>query len=215
MYELAGVDLAYEREVVLADIHLSIAEGEKVALIGPSGVGKTTLLKALYDRAEAAFIHQDLALVPQLSVFENICAGRLDLQTTWHNMVNLLKPRAADVAAVRDLLAQLGMGEQIFVPVATLSGGQMQRVAVARALYRGGPVLLADEPVAAVDPARAGLVLELVRGGAETVVVSLHDVDLALQYFDRIVGLRDRGIAFDRPVGEVDTPLLDALYSPC
>ncbi|MDB4698673.1 ATP-binding cassette domain-containing protein [Candidatus Latescibacteria bacterium] len=215
MYALKGVDLAYEGKTVLADICLAIAPGEKVALIGPSGAGKTTLLKELYTRAEAAFIHQDLALVPQLSVFHNICAGRLDQQTTWHNLVNLLKPRASDVAAVRTLLDRLGMAEHLFNSVAMLSGGQMQRVAVARALYRGGAVLLADEPVAAVDPARAGLVLDLLRDGAQTVVVSLHDVALALAHFDRILGLRDGGIAFDLPVAEIDQGMLEALYRPC
>jgi len=97
--------------------------------------------------------------------------------------------------------------------VSTLSGGQQQRVAVGRAVYRGSDVILADEPVSAIDPHQAGAVLELIKSRSRTAVLAMHDVQLALQHFPRIVGLRDGRIFFDKASADVDEKTLTELYS--
>ena len=217
MFELENVSIAYEDEPVLRDISLQICSGEKVVLIGQSGAGKSTLLKKLYDTRQqrAAFIHQDYALVPQLSVFHNVCIGRLDKHGTGYNLLNLVRPRKNALAEVAPLLEALGMRDKIHERVSNLSGGQQQRVAVARAIYRGGDAVLGDEPVSAIDPHQAGAVLELLVQRSGTLVLAMHDVQLALKHFGRIVGLREGSMIFDLPSEQVDEGILRALYQAC
>ena len=214
MYDLENLSVAYEETPVLAGLSLRIDAGEKVVVIGPSGVGKTTLLKKLYElrQEQCAFIHQDYALVPQLSAFHNVYAGRLDRNAALANLVNLARPRRRVVEELRPLFRDLGLEDKLFEAVSQLSGGQQQRVAVGRALYQGGSVVLADEPVSAVDPHQAGDVLELLKAGCETAVVAMHDVDLALRHFDRAVGLREGRVAFDLGSADVGAARLEALY---
>ena len=214
MYDLNGISVSYFGEPVLQDVTISIGEGEKVVIIGPSGSGKTTLLRKLYElyQDRATMVHQDYALVPQLSAFHNVYSGRLDLHPSWYNLVNLVRPRRRDVADIEPIFRDLGIGDKLFARVSTLSGGQQQRVAVGRAVYRGSDVILADEPVSAIDPHQAGAVLELIKS-ARTAVLAMHDVQLALQHFPRIVGLRDGGVFFDRPSADVDDKILTELYS--
>ncbi len=198
----------------LRGVDLRVERGEKVVVIGPSGAGKSTLLRVLQARrpADSACVHQDYALVPQLSAFHNVYAGRLDRNSTLASLVDLVKPRRRVVEEVRPLFRDLGLEDKLFEAVSQLSGGQQQRVAVGRALYQGGSVVLADEPVSAVDPHQAGDVLELLKARCETAVVAMHDVDLALQHFDRAVGLREGRIAFDLRSAEVGARRLQALY---
>ena len=167
MFELENVSIAYEDEPVLSDISIQICSGEKVVVIGQSGAGKSTLLKKLYDTQQqrAAFIHQDYALVPQLSVFHNVCIGRLDKYGTAYNLLNLVRPQQKALDEVVPLLEALGMPDKTHERVSNLSGGQQQRVAVARAIYRGGDAVLGDEPVSAIDPHQAGAVLRLLSAG--------------------------------------------------
>ncbi len=217
MFNLDKVSVAYGDESVLHDISLRIDAGEQVVLIGPSGAGKSTLLKKLYELSaeRAAFIHQDYALVPQLSAFHNVYAGRLDQCGVVDNLVNLVRPRPKDVDQVEPLLAELGLADKLFEPVSELSGGQQQRVAVARAIYRGSDLVMGDEPVSAIDPHQSGTVLDLLKRRAGTLVLAMHDVQLAQGYFDRLVGLRLGRIVFDRPVEGVDEAILRDLYRPC
>ncbi len=214
MYDLNGISVSYSGEPVLQDVTISIGEGEKVVIIGPSGSGKTTLLRKLYElyQDRATMVHQDYALVPQLSAFHNVYSGRLDLHPSWCNLVNLVRPRRRDVADIEPIFRDLGIEDKLFARVSTLSGGQQQRVAVGRAVYRGSDVILADEPVSAIDPHQAGAVLELIKSAC-TAVLAMHDVQLALQHFPRIVGLRDGGVFFDRPSADVDDKILTELYS--
>ncbi len=217
MFDLRGLSIAYDSEPVLRDISLRIRPGEKVVIIGPSGAGKSTLLKKLYElrQKDSSFIHQDYALVAQLSVFHNVCIGRLDFNGTLYNLLNLVRPKKEERLRIQPILEALGIGDKSFAPVHSLSGGQQQRVAVARALYRNSPVLLGDEPVSSIDPHQANTVLQIIKERAATVVLSLHDVGLALELFDRIVGLRAGRIAFDLPSAEVSEPMLGDLFTPC
>ena len=217
MLSLEKVSVSYGDEPVLHDISLHISAGEQVVLIGPSGAGKSTLLRKLYELAaeQAAFIHQDYALVPQLSAYHNVYAGRLDQHGVVDNLVNLVRPRQKDVAQVEPLLEELGLADKLFEPVGELSGGQQQRVAVARALYRGSGLVMGDEPVSAVDPHQSGTVLGLLKRRAQTLVLAMHDVQLALAYFNRLVGLRHGRIVFDQPADQVDEAVLHELYRPC
>ncbi len=115
MIDLKNISVSYQDKVVLKDISLRVREGEKVALVGPSGAGKTTLLKKLYELepTRSAFIHQDHALVPQLSTFHNIYSGRLEQNSTFYNILNLIKPQKQEVDGISEILESLGMKEKL------------------------------------------------------------------------------------------------------
>ncbi len=214
LFNLASESVAYENNVVLKNITLQINRGEKVALVGPSGAGKTTLLRRLYNSVadQSAYVDQHYALVHQLSAFHNIYTGRLDQYSTFHNLLNLIKPQKKELQEITPLLCELGMEEKIFEKVGAMSGGQQQRVAVARAIYRGEDILLADEPISSVDPLQADTVMEIIIQNTETVVVSLHAVEFALKFAQRIVGLSDGEIEFDLPTEDVTQTMLTELY---
>lgn len=214
LFSLMGESVAYESHVALRNLTLRIDRGEKVALIGPSGAGKTTLLRTLYNRVadRSAFVHQHYALVSQLSVFHNVYIGRLDRYSTGYNILNVIRPQNRVLEEILPILRALGMADKTFEKVGALSGGQQQRVAVARAMYRGENILLADEPVSSVDPHQAGMVMELMIQNAETVVMSLHAVEFALKFAERIVGLRQGQLQFDVPTKSVTQTMLRQLY---
>lgn len=214
LINLQGESVAYQQTVALKNITLQIDAGEKVAFIGPSGAGKTTLLQTLYDRIpeQSAFVHQHYALVPALSTFHNVYMGRLDRHSTLFNALNLIKPQKKILAEIQPILRTVGIADKVFDKVETLSGGQQQRVAIARAIYRGKPVLLADEPVSSVDPHQADAVLQLIIKQTDTVIMSLHAVSSALKFADRVIGLRDGQIQFDLPAGNVIPEMLQSLY---
>jgi phosphonate transport system ATP-binding protein len=217
MFELDQANIAYGHQVALCNISLRIEAGEHVAFIGPSGAGKTTLLRTLYEQRpqDASFVHQHYALVPQLSTFHNVYMGRLDHYSMWKNLHNLLWPRKDTKAEIVPLLDELGLATFAFKRVGTLSGGQQQRTAIARAMYRASNVMFADEPVSSVDPHQAGMVLELIMKRQQTVILSLHAVELALEFAQRIVGLRLGTIVFDLPAKQVSPSHLAQLYQPC
>ena len=214
LFSLAAESVAYQDTVALKNITLQIDRGEKVALVGPSGAGKTTLLRTLYESVagQPSFVHQNYSLVPQLSAFHNVYIGRLDRNSSAYNLLNLIKPQKKSLQEIVPILRELGMDEKTFDKAGALSGGQQQRVAVARAIYRVEDILLADEPVSSVDPHQAGTVMELIMQNAETVVVSLHAVEFALKFAQRMIGLRDGEVEFDLPAGAVTQMMLTELY---
>ena len=239
MFLLDGVAKAYPRTVALAPVSLRIEVGERVAILGPSGAGKTTLLHlmggvtqpdqgsifisgrplgSLNPGSELAslvgVIHQHFDLVPHLSVVHNVLAGRLGQWSTLRSLISLASPRERHLAA--DALGRLGIADKIHERTSTLSGGEQQRVAMARLLVQMPRAILADEPVASLDPARAQelmrMLTDLVSESGNTLVASLHSVELARTYFGRAIGLRNADLQFDLPVGEVTDAMLGDLY---
>jgi len=242
-FRLEGVSARFDRTQALTGIDLRVHAGEAVAFVGPSGAGKTPLLRVLNGsvrppegrvyvndenladvtaggmqrlRASIGFIHQDLGLVPNVRVSQNVLAGRLGRQSFLGSLRTMLMPPKEDLARVDALLARVGIPDKIFERTDRLSGGERQRVALARALYQGPRALLADEPVSSVDPARArdtvDLLTRISREEALTLCMSLHNLDLAREYFDRLVGLRAGRIVFDRPSGKIGEAEFHALY---
>ena len=222
-------------------VSLSIKAGEQVALIGPSGAGKTTLLHTLAcaHQAEAgefsafgvtpwALSHADrhklrarffLApqtppLPPRQRVVTAVLAGRLPQWGFWQAIASLIRPRSAEAAFAA--LAHFNLQDKLYSRVDRLSGGERQRCGMARLLVSGADAFLVDEPLSALDPTLSRQTLCVLQKEAEsrcaTLVCSLHQVELALQHFPRIVGLRGGRIMFDAPRTEVTEQMIAALY---
>jgi phosphonate transport system ATP-binding protein len=212
----------------LDDITLDIAPGEFVALIGPSGAGKSTFLRCVNGlvaptagevsvngcavvgaterelqriRAGIGFVFQQFNLLRRLSVLENVLIGRLAHAPRWRSLAGWFPSR--DVERARAALERVGLGGLAGRRADTLSGGQQQRVAIARALVQEPHIILADEPMASLDPSLSRSVMETLRGinreDGTTVVTSLHVLELALAYGRRIIGLRAGRVVHDGP----------------
>ena len=220
---------------------LAVMRGEQVAVIGPSGAGKTTLLHAAAAalRPGAGAVQIDgqapwslgtralqrlrgqLFLAPQVPplpprqrVVTAVLAARLPAQGLAASLRSLFYPD--DIAAAHAALARFDLAEKLFERVDRLSGGERQRVGLARALLSPAALWLIDEPLSALDPTRArqaiGALVDESRERGVTLVATLHQVDVALERFPRIVGLRQGRLAFDLPTREVTRELLAALY---
>ena len=225
--------------VALRSVSLTIAKGDRVALVGPSGAGKSTLLsllngslspaegtvqvlgRLLYSlsasdrrklQSQVGTVYQQHNLVGNLAVIHNVNAGCLGRWPLWKALWSLVWPQ--NVRAAEQALAQLGIADKLYARTERLSGGQQQRVALARVLLQDPAIVLADEPVASVDPARShDIMAQLIAlGQNRTLVVSLHDVTLARKYCDRIIGLRQGSVLFDSPTADVSDEQLSALY---
>ncbi|SES72882.1 ATP-binding cassette domain-containing protein [Paracoccus homiensis] len=217
MQLLTSAQLGYDATPVLRDVTLSVAPGDKVVLLGRSGAGKSTLLAALHQALLAqgrrvALMPQDHALVPQLSALRNVLMGRLDDHGAFYNLTTLIRPRRRDRQHALAILAQVGLTAEADRPVESLSGGQKQRVALARALFRGGDVLLGDEPLSAVDPAQAEHLARLLRQAFPTAILAMHDLDTARSFGTRLIGLRQGQIRIDGPIDAV-WDRVEALYA--
>jgi phosphonate transport system ATP-binding protein len=229
----------YDEVTVLGPVDLVVPAGQTVALVGPSGAGKTTLLRIAAglvlpsegtvevhghaigrlppgrERAElVGVVAQQFDLVPHLSALHNVLAGRLGSWSVWKTLVSLVVPPERHLAMVA--LQRVGVADRARLRAGRLSGGEQQRVAIARVLVQDPAVLLADEPVASLDPARAREITELLVGIArqsgKTLVASIHAVELARAHFDRVVGLRNGLIQFDQPTTLVTDAMLAELY---
>ena len=226
----------------LRPLSLSIAPGEQVAVIGPSGAGKTTLLHALACalRPDAGQLLLDgtdpwalstrqlqalrgtLFLAPQVPplpprqrVITAVLAARLPQQSVLAAVRSLVYPD--DIGAAHAALARFDLGDKLWERVDRISGGERQRVGLARALLAPARLWLVDEPLSALDPTRAaGAIATLTAAARErgaTLVATLHQVDVALARFARVIGLRDGELAFDLPATEVSREHLARLYS--
>ena len=236
---LDGASKRYEQSTVLAPLSLTVDPGERVAVIGPSGAGKTTLLRliagatapstgsvelrgrdvaSLRPGRELArlvgMIAQQFDLVPNLSVLHNVLVGRLGEWNFGKSLLSLVWPREQRLAF--DALERVGVAHLVHQRAGRLSGGEQQRVAIARVLVQRPTVVLADEPVASLDPARAREVVRLLTDVTEelgeTLVASIHSIDLAREFFDRIVGLRNGVVQFDVPAFSIRDHMLEDLY---
>lgn len=242
-FRLDDVSVAYGDFVALRNVDMTIGKGERVGLIGPSGSGKTTLIRTLNAtvrpasgsvfalgedvgpleqaslrrlRSRIGFVPQDLGLVANLRVVQNVVMGAFGNQGLLSATRSVLLPSQSEKERVFEIMQRVGIGEKIFQRTDSLSGGQQQRVAVARALYQKPEVILADEPVSSVDPARARDTVELLVRLAEeegvTLVMSLHNLDLAREFFPRLIGLRGGEVAFDQPSGDLPDGAFDQLF---
>lgn len=237
-----GAGLRHGQVRALDAVSLRIDRGERVAIIGPSGAGKSSLLHLMATavqpssghlelfgeqpwalsagarqrlRARIGLVHQAPPLPPRQRVVTAVLAGRLGQWGTLRGLFNLIYP--TDVPGARRVLAELGLADKLFVQCGQLSGGQLQRVGIARALYQRPEVLLTDEPVSAMDPVLAEHSLALLNRHAQangvTLVASLHAVELALAHFPRVIGIREGRVMFDCAAGAVSEQMLDALYA--
>lgn len=206
--------IAYDNFVAIDSLTLDIKKGEKVALLGKSGSGKTTLLKRMYElqNKNSSYIPQELGLVNNLSVFHNVYISQLDNNSLFYNIRNLIKPHNDEKTQILDILEQIDLTEKIFEKSSNLSGGQKQRVAVARALYEKKKILLADEPISALDEHLASKVIDKLLTSFETVICTLHNVDLALENFERVIGLKNGNLIVDKKCEEITKEDRKALY---
>jgi len=225
----------------LDQLSLAVAPGEQVAVIGPSGAGKTTLLQVIgcSQRPRAGTVRlgdaapwslparqlralrgrlfvapQVPPLPPRQRVVTAVLAGRLPAIGLLASMRSLFYP--SDIPAAFAALEHFDLGDKLFERVDRLSGGERQRVGLARALLAPASLWLVDEPLSALDPKRARMAMEalvgLARERAVTLVATLHQVDMALAHFPRVVGLREGRLAFDLPAARVTQALLAELY---
>ncbi len=242
MIEFKNVDKVYKNNhKALDDINLTIEQGEFVAIIGLSGAGKSTLLRCINRMHE---ITSGELLVNRQSV-KDLRGGQVrkfrrnigmifqgfNLVTRSTVLSNVLVSLVPDLSPVRrvtgvfsrdqktkalEALDKVGILDKAYVRVDQLSGGQQQRVALARTLAQEPAIILADEPIASLDPVTSKIVMDdFKRINQETdmtVIMNIHHVEIALEYADRIIGIRDGSIVYDGPVAEVDKEILDVIY---
>ena len=214
LFELVEHTEVLGQQTVLRDLNLTINRGERVAILGPSGAGKSTLLNVLHRQQPtiAAFQPQGGGLVDNLSVYQNIFMGALDRVNTFLALWNLIRPLSRHKHQIKNLTSLLGLQDKLWHSVDRLSGGQRQRVAIGRGLYRQQALYLGDEPVSSLDPVQAQSLLSHILEQHETAVVSLHQRDLALTHFDRIVILLEGRVGFDGPASSLTQTQLNAFY---
>ncbi len=246
IYRLDAVGKRYPSRrgdvVSLTAVSFAVAAGERVAVIGPSGAGKTTLFRMLngtlrpssgvlrFDGRDTAAlsprearamrrrigtIHQQSLLVPSLTALDNTLCGALGRWSLLRALRTAIAPARADADRAMAALDRVGLADKRDARADELSGGQQQRVAIARLVMQDPEVILADEPFAALDPALTDAIAELLLGLAgtgRTLVCTLHDVELALRLFPRVIALRGGQVAFDAPSAAVSRDALDELY---
>lgn len=236
---LAGAERRYGRIHALGPLTLSVQAGERVAVVGPSGAGKSTLLGLMNTslapssgsvevlghrvadlspravrslRARIGTVHQQLQLVPQATVMQNVIAGRLGRTSVGGALLALLSRGEAE--RVDRVLDRVGIAGKIYERVDRLSGGEQQRVAIARTLYQDPELVVADEPLASVDPARAAEIIELLARtfAGRTVIVTTHRLEPFLPHVARVLGLRDGVLVFDKPTAALTLDDLARIY---
>jgi len=226
----------------LKNIQISASSGESIAIIGSSGSGKTSLLNLLATslkpnigsmqvmglnpwliskhqlkllRSKIGMVHQAPPIPPRQRVITAILAGRLGRWPFWKALISLIYP--LDISGPKACLEKLELADRLFERCDRLSGGQIQRVGIARVLYQEPSLILADEPVSAMDPVLSDLTIQRLIKEAHSrgtcLIASLHAVDIALRWFPRIIGLKDGAVYFDLPASQVTENLLKELYA--
>lgn len=241
MFELKQVSRVFGRKTAVDSVSFAIPTGQMVGVIGRSGAGKSTLMRMLnrltdptsgaivFDGLEVsalkgsalrawhrdcAMIFQQFNLVPRLDVLTNVMLGRLNHRSSLMSVLGMFsrEERIMAIAA----LERLGIEQTALQPAGTLSGGQQQRVAIARALMQQPKVLLADEPIASLDPMNAKIVMDALRDINEregiTVITNLHTLDTARAYCQRIIGMAGGRVVFDGTPAELTTEAVNRIY---
>ena len=241
MLKIANVTRRFGKNIAVNDVTIDIPQGQMVGVIGRSGAGKSTLLRMInrlidpsqgsifFDDMEVsalrgsalrawqrdcAMIFQQFNLVPRLDVLTNVLLGRLNHRSTGANLLGLFsrEERIQAIAA----LERLGIAQTALQRAGTLSGGQQQRVAIARALMQQPKMILADEPIASLDPLNAKIVMDSLadinRREGITVIVNLHTLDTARAYCERVVGMAAGEVVFDGPASELTTDAVRMIY---
>jgi phosphonate transport system ATP-binding protein len=228
MLSIEGLRKSYGSTPALDGVSLQVPPGEMLGIVGRSGAGKSTLLRcinrlvdatsgsithngrqilslqgnALYDwRAECGMIFQEFHLIDRLDALTNVLLGAVRQRPTLPQLFKVFPD--ADRQRALDLLTRLDLKPQAHQRVSTLSGGQRQRVAIARSLMQGVQILLADEPVASLDPQNAQVVMQTLKSLPITVLCNLHHLDLARDYCTRVVGMAHGKITFDGPPADI------------
>lgn len=223
------------------DLNIEIDDGEFVVVVGLSGAGKSTLIRTINGlvpltsgtldvngrrvdgasrrelralRADIGMIFQSFNLVKRTSVINNVLMGRLHATPTWRSLLGLYRRDDRDLAM--QALERVEIVDKAYIRASNLSGGQQQRVSIARALAQQPTVMLADEPVASLDPPTANVVMrDLQRINRElgiTTIVNLHFLDLARRYGDRIIGMREGRVVFDGTGDQADERVFEDIY---
>lgn len=241
--EVRKISKVFKGKTALANVCCSIDEGEMVALIGASGSGKSTLLRHINGlhigdagtvyisgtvlqsggklhskirslRSQIGCIFQQFNLVNRLTVIENVLVGNLARLSIFRSTLRLFTQEEKVQALAA--LERVGILEHAYQRASKLSGGQQQRVAIARCLVQGAKIILADEPIASLDPESARKVMELLvqlnRQSGITVVASLHQIQVVRSYFDRAIALKDGEVMFDGATVELDDKKLNEIY---
>ncbi|MFS0749021.1 phosphonate ABC transporter ATP-binding protein [Oceanobacillus sp. 1P07AA] len=242
MIEFKDVGLVYPNGTEgLKNINVKINDGEFVVIVGLSGAGKSTFIRSInrlvtpttgeliiddenilkYSgnklrmlRTKTGMIFQNYNLVKRSNVFKNVLAGRLGHTGTIRSIFNQYKKE--DVALAYESLQRVNIAEKIYNRADELSGGQQQRVSIARVLTQQPKYILADEPVASLDPPTSHQVMtylkKINREDKITTIVNLHFIDMAMEYADRIIGMRAGEVVFDGPVSEVSESTFEEIY---
>ncbi|GAB3190472.1 phosphonate ABC transporter ATP-binding protein [Nesterenkonia suensis] len=242
MIRFENVDVVYPGGFQgLKDVSLTVEEGEFVVIVGLSGAGKSTLIRTINGlvpytsgtltvggdvvdtssrrrlrrlRSRVGMIFQSFNLVTRITVLANVLVGRSSQTPSWRSLLGWY--RAEDKEIAFRSLERVGIVEKAYNRASALSGGQQQRVAIARVLAQDPEVILADEPVASLDPPTAHKVLQdLRRINRElgiTTIVNLHHLEMARRYADRVIGMRGGEVVFDGPVGEATDAAIEAVY---
>lgn len=225
----------------LDDVSFAVEEGELVTIIGPSGAGKSTILRCInrlidascgeifFDgeditkarkkelrriRTNAGMIFQHYNLVERLSVIENVLHGTLGRKSTIAGMLGHYSEE--EKLEAYEILKDLGLSDQMYKRCDELSGGQKQRVGIARAIMQKPKLILCDEPIASLDPKSSKVIMDhlakICKEKKITCIVNLHQVDVALKYSDKIIGVSDGKVIYDGPAHEITTEMLHRIY---
>ncbi|MEL7182997.1 MAG: phosphonate ABC transporter ATP-binding protein [Pseudomonadota bacterium] len=241
MLHIQDLTKRFGEKTAVASANFSVAEPTMIGIIGRSGAGKSTLLRMMNRLSDAtegtitfdgqevtalkgaakrnwqsrcAMIFQQFNLVPRMDVVSNVLHGTLNKRSTFATMFNLYPQ--ADIHRAIEILDRLGIAEQAPKRAEALSGGQQQRVAIARALMQDPKIILADEPIASLDPMNAQVVMQSLRDIHEEdgrmVIANLHTLDTARRYCDRVIGMRDGRIVFDGTPDQLTTGAARDIY---
>ncbi|MGG6310166.1 phosphonate ABC transporter ATP-binding protein [Paenibacillus macerans] len=243
LLQVEGLRKVYaDGTVGLGGIDIRVEAGEFVTVIGPSGAGKSTLLRCLNRiveptsgsirfqgeesvgtggrklrrlRREISMIFQGFNLVERVSVLTNVLHGRLGYMSSWRGALGLFSKQ--DVQEAERLLERVGLGEQIYKRADELSGGQQQRVGIARALAQKPKLILADEPIASLDPASSETVMSSLHRFCKedgiACLCNLHQVDMARKYATRIIGIHKGTKIFDGTPEELTDDIIAKIYA--